>query len=304
MNNKYLLAFAFLAITLSSVTAQGNRAFRSEHPANQPNRFCLLDNLTDEQQEQMAAERVKFQKEIQQERNQLGELQAKKRTIETTDPIDAKALDNVMVEINRVHSTIQKKRTRHQQTVKSFLTDDQVVAFDNFKGPNKYGRGKSQRGNNHFNGPGNRGQACQYNKQSARNGRGNRYAQGSGYEKGRGAGNGYGQGRGNGRRNGPCVMNEEMQQTMQQAHLDLMKAQQPLSNQLNELNAQFKTLTTGKNVDLKKVDQLIDKQSAVRLEMARLRSSKSLNIRSQLNDEQKLWFDNHHMRGKGNRWMN
>lgn len=293
MKNRYYLALALIAITIGSVTAQRNKGFRQSNcPVNSPNQYCIIDDLTDEQQDKMNAERVKFQKDVQADRNRLGELQAKRRTIETTEPIDQQGLDNIMAEMNKVNTAIQKKRIRHQQTVKSFLTDDQAVAYDSFNGKRgpKNGMGPNQ-GRNF-----NKGQC---DNKALSGGRGQGYNNQPGYGRGngpvQGKGNGKGYGRGYGSANSPAMLSDEMQQTIKQAHIDLLKQQQPLTNQLNELDAQLKTMTSGKSVDLKKVDQLIDKQAALRLDIAKLRSSKMQAIRSQMSDEEKIWFDRHHM---------
>ncbi len=297
MKNRYFLALALIAMTLSSATAQRNRAYRSGNCANNaPNQFCLIDNLTDEQQQQMDAERVKFQKEILANKNKLGELQAKKRTLETTEPINEKALDNVIIEINSVKTDMQKKHVRHQQSIKSFLTDDQVVAFDNSprnRGPQM---GKGNRGNGHYQGRKGNSPQCQYNAQGNRGGRG----KGQGNRDGYGQGNAPRGGQGNGG-NGPRGMSDELREKLDASRLELVKQEQPVTNKLNELNAQMRTLTTGKSIDLKKVDKLIDEKSALQLELARLHANHRQEVRSQLSDEEKIWFDNRPMNRKGSR---
>lgn len=292
MKNRYLLALAVMILTLSSATAQRNRAFRSGNClSNNPNAPCLADNLTDEQQQQMDAERVRFQKEIQADKNKLGELRARKRTLETTEPIDTKSLDNVIAEINTINAGMQKSRVRHQQAIKAFLTDDQVVAFDSFRGT---------KSNSQFQGRKAQSPQCQYKGQGNRGGRG----QGQGNRNDYGKGNGHGEGRGNGQgnraNNTPRGMSDELRTSLNEARMELLTKEQSVTNKLNELDAQIQTLTTGKNIDYKVVDKLIDERASLQLELTRLRNNHRQKVRNSLSDEDKVWFDNRPMKNRGN----
>ena len=99
-------------------------------------------------------------------------------------------------------------------------------------------------------------------------------------------------------------MSDDLKTSLNQAHLELLKKEQPVTNQLNELNAQLQTLTTGKTVDYKKVDKLIDERASLQLELARLRTNHRQEVRNQLSDEDKIWFDNRPMKNRGNQRPN
>lgn len=287
MQYKYLLALAILTTVMCNATAQGKQANRNGYcPKNGSGTYCLTDELNEEQQKQLQTERVRFKKEIQDDKNRLNELRARKRTVMTTEPINRKSLDEVLMEINNIEAAIEKKRFRHQQVVKSFLNDQQIIEFDARRTKQAYHMNGNHKGRKYA-GYGNcETPMCQ--------------GQRRGDEQRKGIQANYGGRQGN--RSGHQrhmqrgMMPEELQATMKQSHLNIMKEQQPLNNELNELRAQLQTLSTGKTYDVKKLDRLIDRQSEIKLQIAKLHADKMLEIRSQLNDEQKLWFDNHHQK--------
>ncbi|NPA35412.1 MAG: periplasmic heavy metal sensor [Chlorobi bacterium] len=128
-----------------------------------------------------------------------------------------------------------------------------------------------------------------------------------------GKGMGPGQGRGQGMF-GPQIgmqgqpgialmmnLTQEQQDKLKSLRLDEMKAMTQFRNKLNEYKAKLKTLTTGDNVNLKEVDKVIDQIGNVKLDMAKNRLSHRMEVRSLLNDDQKVMFDMHAMKGKGRR---
>jgi Spy/CpxP family protein refolding chaperone len=290
MKNRYLIAACVILASVASASAQRMHKRDNCSSMNTPRQECRIDNLNDEQKENLKNERIKFQSDIQTEKNQLGELMAKKRTLETTEPINQNNLDKVLTEINAVKTSMAKKRARHQQAVKSYLTDEQVLTFNQFG--NRQGMGKHQGRNNGF--------ACQSKGRNAYGkGQGNMNGKGQGNKKGgRGQGNFQGQGR-RGQGDGKyanSILSDELQAEFKSARLELMKQQQPLNNQLNELRAQYQTLTSGKSADMKKVDKNLDQQANIQLQLAKNQSKHKLAVRSKLNDEQKVWFDQRHSR--------
>ncbi len=71
----------------------------------------------------------------------------------------------------------------------------------------------------------------------------------------------------------------------------LEKQLQPLRNQLGEAMAHQKSLTTADSPNLDAINQNIDKVGVIRIQMAKLRITHLMEIRSQLNEEQRLKFD-------------
>jgi len=289
MKKMYLISLlAIASLTFSSSYAQGRQG-AAQRTGNcnfsKQGMECQISGLSTQQQEQLAAERVKFLKDTQAERNQLNEWRARKQTLLTTDPVDQKELDNILESMNRVSTTIHKKKVRHHQAIKAFLTEEQVLQFDNRR------FSQNRKGKN------------------ARGMQGQGYGHGSA-NKGRGQGAGYGQGRGQNsynkqRRRAQCYqLSDEQNQVLKTARVEMMSKQQAHKNRLNELRAQLKTVCTCKNIDLKKADQIIDEQAQTRLEMAKVRTAFRVEMRSQLTDEQAILWNNRPRNGrKGCRQM-
>jgi len=268
MKNTYLI-IALLCFGLTGSMAQKRQSANFNNCNDQNRRNCVLNDLSEEQKDKMQAEKTSFFKETQQDKNQLGELKARLKTVSTTEPVDQKELNSILSEMNTISTSMHKKRIRHMQNIKSFLSDEQVLAFESRKGKPGSEMGFGRHNNGHH---GRKGQMGQ-----------NR---GKHNQKGRMM------------RNNSCL-SEELREQMKAVHTDLLKKQQPLNNKLNELNAQLKTQTSGKNIDLKKVDKIIDQQAELKLELAKLKASTMMDLRASLNDEQKVWFDNknnHHKR--------
>ncbi|WP_430809374.1 MULTISPECIES: hypothetical protein [unclassified Carboxylicivirga] len=297
MKNRYLLLTGIFCLSILTATAQRYNGRRAQC-ANFENRNCRIDNLSDEQESKINQERISFQKSVQQQHNRLGELRAQKRSIETTTPLNKEALNKVLTEINSINTNIQKKRVRHHQTIKSFLNEEQGIAFDSRRQRQDagcyYGEGmRSGAGKGHGMRPG-----------KGRRGSGNGM-NGSGYGQ---QGKAYQQGRGNGdgwRQQGTPMVSDEVRENLRALHLSMMKETQPLNNRLNELKAQQRTLTSGETVDLKKVDKNIDEQAAIKLKIAKLHAAKRSEMRAQLGDEEQLMFDRHrgqHAHHREMRW--
>lgn len=71
------------------------------------------------------------------------------------------------------------------------------------------------------------------------------------------------------------------------------KELQPLRNQMGELKARQKTLTTVDKPDTKAINSNIDEITKLQNQMMKATVNHRLQIRSILNDEQKLFFDTH-----------
>jgi len=96
--------------------------------------------------------------------------------------------------------------------------------------------------------------------------------------------------------------NEEQKETMKKLRVENAKKLKPLKNELNELNAHQKTLTTAANADLKAIYKNIEKISAVKTEMAKIMAAQHQETRALLTEEQLLKFDSMKARaGKGKR---
>jgi len=103
-------------------------------------------NLSDEQEQQIEKLRTAHQKEILPLRNQLGEMEAKLRTLTTGDKVDMALVNKQIEDISTVKLTLAKKREAHRQDVRKLLTDDQRVQFDMHSGKGNRGNGNPGRG--------------------------------------------------------------------------------------------------------------------------------------------------------------
>lgn len=66
---------------------------------------------------------------------------------------------------------------------------------------------------------------------------------------------------------------------------------QPLQNELGEAMAHQKTLTTAEKPDWTAIEKNIEKIGDIRVEMAKIKTRNHLDMRAQLNDEQRMKFD-------------
>jgi len=179
-----LLLFAVFLSLSSVLSAQGyGRGYGRMNGAGN-GYFCNnLPNLTEEQKTKLDAMRTEHWKSVQNDRNLIAEKAAHLRTLRTADNVDMKAINKTIDEMNVIRTQMQKSREKHIQDVRSILTDEQRVYFDNFQ---------SRRGQGFGRGTGRCGRGY---------GRGN----GRGFGPGNGvAARGAGYGRGYGRGMGPC----------------------------------------------------------------------------------------------------
>jgi len=84
---------------------------------------------------------------------------------------------------------------------------------------------------------------------------------------------------------------EEQKVTMKEQHLVTAKKIKPLKNELRELQAHQKTLTTADQADLKAINKNIDIMSETKSEIAKIMAAQHQQIRSILTEEQLIKFD-------------
>ncbi len=94
------------------------------------------------------------------------------------------------------------------------------------------------------------------------------------------------------------IFTDEQMETMKAYRLEAAKKVKPLKNELRELMAHQRTLTTADNADLKAINSNIDKMAAVKTKIAKIMAEQHQKVRALLNEEQLLKFDTmRHMRG-------
>lgn len=151
LNLSKLAPIILLAVVMLMASGAAAQRFRNMQPrpevsdqvtAERPAGFCRnLPGITPEQTQQMDALRIKNMKETQQLRNELGEKQARLRTLSTSDKPDQNAINKTIDEISAIKANMQKNRMATHQEIRKLLNDEQRVIFDNNNGPGKRGRG-------------------------------------------------------------------------------------------------------------------------------------------------------------------
>lgn len=91
---------------------------------------CNLPDLTDKQKEDMKTLHTQHKKEMLGYQNQMGELKAKLKTLETADKADMAKINSTIDEMAKVKTEMAKKRAAHKQQIRGMLTDEQRLAFD------------------------------------------------------------------------------------------------------------------------------------------------------------------------------
>ncbi|MEA2107706.1 MAG: periplasmic heavy metal sensor [Bacteroidota bacterium] len=127
-----VLMLAFLMLAGIQGFAQRGRNFKSniDRPYRNDGTCWRIPNLTADQETQIEALRVDHWKEMNNYRNQMNELRARKRTLNTTDKADLKEINSVIDRMTEVHNKMMKASAKHRQDVCKQLTDEQKVYFD------------------------------------------------------------------------------------------------------------------------------------------------------------------------------
>ena len=106
------------------------------------------------------------------------------------------------------------------------------------------------------------------------------------------------------RQNQSCMMlpdlTEEQQNKIEALRLDHLKDMNTFRNQMNELRAKKQTLQTSDNVNLNEINTIIDQMTGIHNKMMKTSAKHRQDVRSQLTDEQKVYFDSRPMKGHRN----
>lgn len=153
---KVLIAIVLAVFMVNSVSAQGRHG-----KGMRGDKVCeMIPDLTDQQKEKIKTLRTEQMKTALAAKNQMGELHARLRTLETANKVDQSAINNTIDQLGKVRTEMQKRRAEHRQQVRKLLTEEQRLVFDSRAG--KRGKGKMRKGRRH---------GCQGNDCSRGNGR-------------------------------------------------------------------------------------------------------------------------------------
>ena len=86
------------------------------------------------------------------------------------------------------------------------------------------------------------------------------------------------------RASGPQFFTEEQKESMKALRLEAEKSLKPLKNQLREMMARQRTLTTEDNADMKAINKNIDRIAETKAEMGKIRAAQQQKFRSLLTD--------------------
>lgn len=104
-------------------------------------------NLTDAQKEAFKKSMMALQKQLQPVRNELGELEARQKSLTMVDKPDMAAVNKNIEKIGSLKVEMAKIMVKHHLDMRAQLTDEQRLKFDAFKHRMKEGRGmKGPRG--------------------------------------------------------------------------------------------------------------------------------------------------------------
>lgn len=144
-----ILALAVLMGLATSVMAQqnvkkdvkqnrgNNPEMRMQKPHGQPDAL----NLTDAQKESFKQSRLALEKQMQPIRNELGEAEARQRTLTTTEKPDMDAVNKNIDKIGALKTQMAKLQVKHHLEMRSQLTDEQRLKFDMFRHQQRDGKG-------------------------------------------------------------------------------------------------------------------------------------------------------------------
>ncbi len=94
-------------------------------------------------------------------------------------------------------------------------------------------------------------------------------------------------------------LTDEQQESINELRTVHLKKANLLRAQIQEKRAQLNTLRLGDKPDMDEINRTIDETTDLRAELMKEREAHHQAIRAQLNDDQKVWFDNRQGRGKG-----
>lgn len=128
------------AAMAQKTTDRQNREERQEMMRQRMNREnAKNDFLTQEQKESFKNLRIETEKELKPLKNELRELMARQQTLVTADKADLNAINKNIDKMSDVKAEMAKITAKQHQAIRSQLTEEQLLKFDNRR--NKMDRG-------------------------------------------------------------------------------------------------------------------------------------------------------------------
>ena len=130
---KILLMVAVLIGPTLHLVAQERRQMgdqRQRAETRQHRNDFNMPDLTEEQKNQMKDLRFQMHKTLLPLQNQIGEYDAKMKTLTTAEQADMKAINKVIDNKTDVLAKMMKLKAENHQKIRAILTDEQRVMFD------------------------------------------------------------------------------------------------------------------------------------------------------------------------------
>ena len=99
-------------------------------PMHKKGHFPDIPDLTEQQKEQIKELEINHMKEVLPLNNEIGEKEARLRTLSTEDDADINAIYTLIEEIGKIKIEMMKKEAAFHQGIRKILTSDQRVLFD------------------------------------------------------------------------------------------------------------------------------------------------------------------------------
>lgn len=140
INNCIIITITLISFSPYILAQRGQhnlkRLYKTEHwmNHNQNYRKNGIVVLTKEQKDQLKTFRIEQEKQLLPLKNQLREKRAQLQTLRTAEKVDMIAINNLVDEIAELQKKHIKVREAHYQKVRSVLTDEQRIIYDNSMG--------------------------------------------------------------------------------------------------------------------------------------------------------------------------
>lgn len=129
--------------------------FGQESPAQKGMRIeNVIPDLTEEQKSELKSLRTEHLKVMRDFRNQMGEIAAKQCTAMSADPINQKETDNLIDQKTELLNKQMKAQVAHRAAIKEVLTEEQVLAMDEFRQRRQFAGNNGRPGHGYRNGYG------------------------------------------------------------------------------------------------------------------------------------------------------
>ena len=147
MKTKVLVLAVLMGLTTGLIAQPNEKGDEKTHRGQRPE--MRMDekrgpenglDLTDVQKEAFKKSRLEMQKQLQPVFNQIGEAEARQRTLTTAEKPDMDAINKNIEKIGSLKIEIEKIRTKNRLEMRAQLTEEQRLKFDKF---NHFQRGEN-----------------------------------------------------------------------------------------------------------------------------------------------------------------